>query len=160
MAAGEAQAPRRTMPKAFQSVFFRLAAFFSLGSLCVGIVVEYSDPDLLHALSAARPGAGSSPYVIAMEHLGIRVLPHIVNAMVLTSVFSAGNSYVFCASRTLYGLALEGKMPRFLTKCTRSGVPIYCVSVTLGIALLCESFSRALDFMCIYIWGSISPSVH
>lgn len=138
MAAGEAQAPRRTMPKVFQSVFFRLAAFFVLGSLCIGIIIPYSDPELLHAISAARPGAGASPYVIAMDQLGIQVLPHIVNALILTAVFSAGNSYVFCASRSLYGLALEGKAPRFLTKCTKNGVPIYCVAVTLAIALLCE----------------------
>jgi len=136
MTAGEAQAPRRVMPRAFNSVFYRLATFFIIGSLCVGIVVPYSDPSLLAALSDARPGAGSSPYVIAMERLHIQVLPHIVNALVLTSIFSAGNSYVFCASRTLFGLALEGKMPKFLTRCTRSGVPIYCVAVTLAIALL------------------------
>jgi len=138
MAAGEAKDPRRNMPSAFNGVFYRLACFFILGSLCVGIVVPYNDPDLLNAIAHAHPGAGSSPYVIAMRHLNIPVLPHIVNALVLSAVFSAGNSYVFCASRTLYGLALEGKAPRFLTKCTGNGVPVYCVSLTLAISLLGE----------------------
>ncbi|KAG6889845.1 hypothetical protein C0995_014323, partial [Termitomyces sp. Mi166 len=136
MAAGEAEYPRRNMPSAFTSVFYRLTTFFVLGSLCIGIVVPYNDPDLLNALSNARPGAGSSPYVIAMEHLHIRVLPHIVNALILTAVFSAGNSYVYCASRTLLGLALEGKAPKILTRCNSNGVPIYCVGVTLAISLL------------------------
>jgi amino acid transporter len=136
MTAGEAQDPRRVMPRAFNGVFYRLTLFFMLGSLCVGIVVPYNDPDLINAISNAHPGAGSSPYVIAMVHMKIPVLPHIVNALVLTSVFSAGNSYVFCASRTLFGLALEGKAPRFLTRCTRNGVPIYCVAITLAISLL------------------------
>jgi len=54
----------------------------------------------------------------------------------LASAFSAGNSYVYCASRSLYGLALEGKAPRFLTKTTRNGVPLYSVIVVLLIALL------------------------
>jgi amino acid transporter len=71
-----------------------------------------------------------------MNRLQIGVLPHIVNAMVLASAFSAENSYVYCASRSLFGLALEGKAPRFLTKCTKAGVPIYCVAVVLAIALL------------------------
>jgi amino acid transporter len=137
MAAGEAEAPRRSLPRAFYSVFYRLATFFIIGSLCIGIVVPYSDPDLLQAISDARPGAGSSPYVIAMRHLQIGVLPHIVNALILTAVFSAGNSYVYCASRALFGLALEGKVPRILTRCTASGVPIYCVGVALSISLLC-----------------------
>lgn len=136
MTAGEAENPRRTMPRAFNSVFYRLTTFFVGGSLCVGIVVSYSDPLLLGAISDARPGAGSSPYVIAMERLQIPVLPHIVNALVMTSIFSAGNSYVFCASRTLFGLALEGKVPRFLARCTNTGVPIYCVGVTLAISML------------------------
>lgn len=138
MAAGEAEFPRRNMPQAFRSVFYRLTAFFVIGSLCIGIVVPYSDPALLDALSNARPGAGSSPYVIAMERLQIQVFPHIVNALILTAVYSAGNSYVYCASRTLLGLALEGKAPKFLTKCTTAGVPVYCVGVTLVISMLCS----------------------
>lgn len=140
MAAGEAIDPRNNMPTAFNSVFYRLTAFFALGSLCVGIVIPYNDPDLLNAISNAHPGAGSSPYVIAMQHLKIPILPHIVNALILSAVFSAGNSYVFCGSRTLFGLALEGKAPKFLTRCTANGVPIYCVGVTLALSLICTYF--------------------
>ena len=132
-----AEVPRRSLPRAFYSVFYRLTTFFVVGTLCIGVVVPYSDPDLLQAISNARPGAGASPYVIAMQHLHIRILPHIVNALILTAVFSAGNGYVYCASRTLFGLALEGKAPKFLTRCTASGVPVYCVGVTLAIALIC-----------------------
>lgn len=138
IAAGEVQNPRKILPRAFNSVFYRLTTFFVMGSLCVGIVVSYSDPNLLAALSDARPGAGSSPYVIAMQRLKIPVLPHIVNALVLTSIFSAGNSYVYNASRTLYGLALEGKAPAIFKRCSRNGVPVYCVIVTLAMSLLCE----------------------
>lgn len=124
------------MPRAFNAVFYRLTFFFVLGALCVGIVVPYTDPTIKDALSNGKPGAAASPYVIAMNRLGISVLPDIVNALVLTAALSAGNSYVFCASRSLYGLALEGKAPRFLTKCTKSGVPVYCVLVALGFGLL------------------------
>ncbi|KAH8598862.1 amino acid transporter-like protein [Bisporella sp. PMI_857] len=136
MAAGEAENPRKVMPKAFNGVFYRLTAFFVLGSLCVGILVPYNDKELVAAFKEGKPGAAASPYVVAMNRLQINTLPHIVNAMVLASAFSAGNSYVYCASRSLFGLALEGKAPRILTKCTKSGVPIYCVAVVLAIALL------------------------
>jgi len=136
MAAGEAENPRKTMPKAFNGVFYRLTAFFVLGSLAVGILVPYNDTELKAAFKNGLPGAAASPYVVAMNRLQIRILPDIVNSMVLASAFSAGNSYVYCASRSLYGLALEGKTPRFLTKCNKSGVPVYCVAVTLCIALL------------------------
>ncbi|KAK7408343.1 general amino acid permease agp2 [Neonectria punicea] len=136
MAAGEAENPRSIMPRAYNAVFYRLTAFFVLGSLCVGILVPYDDKELTAAFKDAEPGAAASPYVVAMNRLGIPILPHIVNAMVLLSAFSAGNSYVYCASRSLYGLALEGKAPKFFTKCTRTGVPVYCVIVVLLVALL------------------------
>lgn len=136
MAAGEAENPRHVMPRAYNAVFYRLTAFFVLGSLCVGILVPYNDAELSAAFKNAEPGAAASPYVVAMNRLGIPVLPHIVNAMVLTAAFSAGNSYVYCASRSLYGLALEGKAPRFFTVCTKKGVPLYCVVAVLLIALL------------------------
>ena len=141
MTAGEAERPRTVLPRAFRGVSIRLTTFFILGSLCIGIVVPYNDPDLLNAISKAVPGAGSSPYVIAMQRLGIPVLPHIVNALILWSVFSAGNSYVYCASRTLYGLALEGKAPKLFTKCTKSGIPVFSVTATLVIALSGKSLS-------------------
>ncbi|KAI3548320.1 amino acid permease [Colletotrichum filicis] len=136
MAAGEAENPRKVMPRAFNAVFYRLTAFFVLGSLCVGILVPYNDEELTRAFKDGEPGASASPYVVAMNRLKISGLPHIVNAMVLTAAFSAGNSYVYCASRSLYGLALEGKAPAFFKKCTKKGVPVYCVIAVLLIGLL------------------------
>jgi hypothetical protein len=126
MAAGETENPRKVMPRAYNAVFYRLTAFFVLGSLAVGINVPFNDPDLIAAFKLGKPGAAASPYVIAMNRLRIEGLPHVVNAGVLASAFSAGNSYVYCASRSLFGLALEGKAPRILTKCTKQGVPFYC----------------------------------
>ena len=136
MAAGEAENPRTVMPKAYNKVFGRLTAFFVLGSLAVGINVPYNDRELIDAFENDAAGAAASPYVVAMNRLKIGVLPDIVNAMVLTAAFSAGNSYVYCASRSLFGLALEGKAPRIFTRCTRNGVPIYCVGFVLAISLL------------------------
>lgn len=136
MAAGEAINPRTVMPRAYNAVFYRLTSFFVLGSLAVGILVPYTDQELRAAFDSNKPGAAASPYVVAMNRLQIRVLPDIVNAMVLTSAFSAGNSYVYCASRSLMGLALEGKAPRIFARCTRNGVPFYAVLLVLAISLL------------------------
>ncbi|PNS14567.1 Proline-specific permease [Sphaceloma murrayae] len=136
MAAGEAENPRVVLPRAYKAVFYRLTTFFVLGSMAVGILVPYDDPTLTAAFENSAPGAAASPYVVSMIRLRIPILPDIVNAMVLTSALSAGNSYAYCASRSLYGLALEGKAPKFLRKCTKNGVPIYCVVVVLIIALL------------------------
>lgn len=136
MAAGETENPRVVLPKAYKAVFYRLTAFFVLGSLAVGINVPYNDEEVITAYSTGQPGAAASTYVVAMNRLGIRVLPDIVNAMDLGSAFSAGNSYVCCASRSLFGLAPEGKAPKIFTRRTKSGVPIYCIALTLAISLL------------------------
>lgn len=136
MAAGEAENPRTVMPRAFNAVFYRLTTFFILGSLAVGILVPYNDRELREAFESGSPGAAASPYVVAMRRLGVRILPDIVNGMVLTAAFSAGNSYVYCASRSLYGLALEGKAPQIFTRCTKKGIPIYAVMLVLAISLL------------------------
>jgi amino acid transporter len=134
MVAAEAKRPRIYIKTAFKTVYYRFFIFFFGSALAVGIVVASNDPKL-----ASRAGAGNasaSPYVVAMENLGITVLPDIVNALMLTSIFSAGNTYTYCATRSLYGLALEGRAPRFLRKCTANGVPIYCFAVVMLFPLL------------------------
>ncbi|PBP25844.1 hypothetical protein BUE80_DR003266 [Diplocarpon rosae] len=133
MMAGEASHPRRNLKRAFKTIYLRFGIFFIGGALACGIVIPYNDQNLIDALgdSQASGTAAASPYVIAMQNLGIGVLPHITNALLVTSIFSAGNSYVYCASRTLYSLSLDGHAPRFLRRCTKKGVPIWCFCITM-----------------------------
>ena len=103
-----------------------------LGVLITGMLVPYNDPNLLKSSGTAA----ESPYVIAMTRAGIKVLPHIINAAIFTSAFSAGNSFLFCASRVLYGLALRGQAPKIFTYCTRSGLPLAAVLASSAFGLL------------------------
>ncbi|KAF2755980.1 hypothetical protein EJ05DRAFT_441696 [Pseudovirgaria hyperparasitica] len=132
MVAGEAVSPRTTIKQAFKTVYWRFGVFFIVGALCVGIVVPYNDKTLTHVLSTSGSGTGAaSPYIIAMQNMGIKFLPDLTNALLVTSIFSAGNAYTFCASRSLHGLAVQGQAPKFLRKTTRRGVPIYCFLITM-----------------------------
>jgi amino acid transporter len=138
MVAAEAQRPRSSIKTAFKTLYYRLGIFFVGSGLAVGIIVAYNDPTL-HGVIDSGHGAGTaaaSPYVIAMKNMGIGVLPHIVNALMLTSIFSAGNTYTYCATRGLYGLALNGHAPRLLTKCTAGGVPVYAFCVVMIFPML------------------------
>jgi amino acid transporter len=123
MVAGEAQRPRTYLKSGFKSVYWRFGLFFIGASLIVGIVLPYTEPRLDNAGSGTADG---SPFVIAMQLMGVGVLPHIVNALLCTSIFSAGNAYTYCAMRCLYGLALQGQAPPIFRKCLRNGVPIWC----------------------------------
>lgn len=132
MAAAEAQRPRIVLKSAFKTIYWRFMLFFIAGAICVGIVVPWDDPTLQAILmgEASPAGANASPYVIAMSNMRIDGLPHLVNALLLTSIFSAGNMLTFCATRSLYGLALAGRAPSFFTKTWR-GVPIYAFGLVI-----------------------------
>lgn len=131
MVAAEAKRPRIYIKNAFKTVYWRFGLFFILGALCAGIVLPYNDRTLGEEQDAGTQSAAASPYVIAMTNLGIDVLPHIVNALMVTSIFSAGNTYTYCATRSLYGLALEGRAPKVLRYCTKNGVPLWCFCIVM-----------------------------
>jgi amino acid transporter len=140
MVSAEAQRPSIYIKSAFKTVYYRFCIFFIFGALFVGIACAYNDPQLVDVwgpdASSSSGSAAASPYVIAMENLGVKVLPHIVNFLILTSIFSAGNTYTYCATRALYSLALEGRAPKFLRYCNRSGVPLWCFCVVMCFPLL------------------------
>lgn len=134
MVAAEAKRPSYYIKTAFKTVYWRFGVFFILTALCVGIVIPYNDPTLEGIYNGDGSGGGTaaaSPYVIAMKNLGIGGLPHLTNALMLTSIFSAGNTYTYCATRSLYSMALEGRAPKVLRYCTKSGVPIFCFCVVM-----------------------------
>ncbi|KAJ3543503.1 hypothetical protein NM208_g3550 [Fusarium decemcellulare] len=138
MVAGEAKFPRPYMKSAFKATYWRFLAFFVGSALCASIVIPYNDPALRNVVFGSSEKAGTaaaSPFVIAMSNMRVGVLPHITSALMITSIFSAGNAFTYCGSRTLYGLALEGQAPAVL-KCTKSGVPIYALGVTMLFPLL------------------------
>ncbi|KAI1820869.1 histidine permease [Xylaria intraflava] len=127
MVAGEAERPRIYLKNGFKTVYWRFFVFFVLGALAVGIVIPYNAPELNNGSGTAN----GSPYVIAMQNMGVAVLPHIVNALLLTSIFSAGNAYVYCAMRSLHGLACDGHAPAIFKKTMKNGIPIYAFAVTM-----------------------------
>jgi amino acid transporter len=77
-----------------------------------------------------------SPYVIAMQRLKISGLPHLVNALIITSIVSAGNGLLYSATRTLHGMSLEGHAPKVFSYCTKKGVPLWALCFSLCFCLL------------------------
>ncbi|KAJ9199669.1 hypothetical protein DTO164E3_4554 [Paecilomyces variotii] len=142
-AAGEAVSPRRNIPKATNRFIYRLVAFYVLGSLVIGVTVAYNDKSLLSGIASGSEGAGASPFVIAIQNAGIKGLNHVINAAILTSAWSSGNSWLFAGSRTLYSLACAGQAPKIFARCNRKGIPY--VSVLLTFAIGCISYLNVSD---------------
>ncbi|KNZ74228.1 Dicarboxylic amino acid permease [Termitomyces sp. J132] len=119
---GEAQNPRRNIPIAIRRTFFRILVFYVGGVFVIGLIVPSTNNSLFLA-TKSKTGAAASPFVVATTLVGIKVLNHIINAAILIFVMSAANSDLYIGSRTLYGLAVEGKAPVIFKKVNRMGVP-------------------------------------
>ncbi|KAK8062388.1 proline-specific permease protein [Apiospora hydei] len=135
IASGETANPRRNIPKAIRRVFWRILLFYVLAIFLVGLCVSSRDDRLLDAIARSAPGAAQSPFVIAIQNGGIATLPTIINAVVLSSAWSAGNSFFYASTRVMYAAALDGKAPHFLTF-ERFGVPYACVGATTLLSCL------------------------
>ncbi|PYH72500.1 putative arginine transporter [Aspergillus vadensis CBS 113365] len=132
IAAAETENPRKTVPAAIRKTFYRILFFFVLTIFFIGLLVPYTNENLL----TDGNDANSSPFVIAARLAGVKVLPHIINGVLLTVVLSAANSNVYSGSRILIGLAQEGFAPRWFKKTSKKGVPYYSVAFTAAFGLL------------------------
>jgi amino acid transporter len=134
LAAAETANPRKSLPTAIKQVFWRITLFYIVSLTLVGLLVPYTDPRLLSATSIAD--AAASPFVIAIESAGATILPSVMNAVILVSVISVGNSAVFGSSRTLAALAAQRQAPRVLAYVDRRGRPLVAVLTVSSVGLL------------------------
>lgn len=132
IAAGETENPTKSIPRAIRSTFYRIILFFVLTILMIGLLIPYDNENLL----SDSTDATASPFVIAAQLAGVKVLPGLINGILLCVVLSAANSNVYSGSRILVGLANEGLAPKLLAKTTNGGVPYVAVAFTAAFGLL------------------------
>jgi len=130
--AGETADPAKNVPSAIRWTFWGVFSIFVSTIFFIGITVPSDNPDLLKDAN----DASASPLVIAAKLAGVSVLPHIINAVLLTAVLSAANSCVYSSSRILVALAQEGHAPACFAWTNRLGTPYVAVSASAAIGLL------------------------
>ncbi|KAJ3491909.1 hypothetical protein NLI96_g345 [Meripilus lineatus] len=123
IAGGETKNPRRNIPKAIRRVYIRLLLFYVGGVAIIGLLVPYDDPDL----GLKRSDAAKSPFVIAIRHAGIKGLPSVINAALLSSPWSAASSELYSSSRAIYTLSVNGSAPRIFSRVSKHGLPYVAV---------------------------------
>ncbi|WWC87120.1 uncharacterized protein L201_002006 [Kwoniella dendrophila CBS 6074] len=123
IAAGETINPHKYLPKATKRVTYRIAIFYIVGALLIGMIVPYNDP----ALASGSGNANSSPWVLGIKRAGIPALDSIVNACILVSAWSAGNSYCYIGARIIVAMAIDKQLPSIFKKTNKYGVPYYAV---------------------------------
>ncbi len=149
VAAGETQNPEKIMPKAINSIMWRVALFY------VGSVV------LLSMLLPSDSYSGDqSPFVTVLSKIGVPAAGGVMNLVVLTAAMSSLNSGLYSTGRILRSMAMSGSAPRFTGAMSRTHVPyggilltsFFCVlGVGLNYVVPSEAFEIVLNFAAIGI---------
>ncbi|ORX52420.1 hypothetical protein DM01DRAFT_1336791 [Hesseltinella vesiculosa] len=143
ISAGESQNPHKTIPAAVKQVFVRIVLFYILSMLMIGLCIPYNDPNLLDGAS----NVAVSPFTLVFRLAGAQSAADIINAIILVTMISAGNSGVYSSSRTLMRLSEDGYVPKFFSRVNRFGVPIY--------AVLTSCFVGCLAFLTSFIGSGV-----
>lgn len=158
----EAEHPEKTIPKATNQVIYRILIFY------VGALI------ILFSLSPWREiTIDSSPFVTVFNTLkGFRftiagftiyfthIVANILNLVVLTAALSVYNSSVYCNSRMLYGLSIQGNAPKFLSRLNKNHVPIMAILVSAVFAAICVIINKlipqeALEYLMSFVVSTL-----
>ncbi len=148
VAAGESENPRENVPRAIRQVFWRILIFYILAITVISLIIPYTHPNLL---KGDLENIGVSPFTLVFEKAGLAIAASVMNAVILTSVLSAGNSGMYASSRVLYALARDGKAPRFLGKLNKKGIPMNALLLTTAVGMLAFLASLFGDGI-VYTW--------
>lgn len=117
IAAAETAEPQKAVARATNSVITRVLVFYVGSVLLVVCLVPWNATGI------------ATPYVSALNVMGIPAAAQIMNAIVLTAVLSALNSGLYASSRMLFALTRRGDAPRALARVSRNGVPTRAILV-------------------------------
>ncbi|MBL1116921.1 amino acid permease [Streptomyces sp. 110] len=149
VAAGETENPEKIMPKAINSIMWRVALFY------VGSVVLLS-----MLLPSGSYSGDESPFVTVLSKIGVPAAGGVMNLVVLTAAMSSLNSGLYSTGRILRSMAMSGSAPKFTGAMSRTHVPyggilltsFFCVlGVGLNYVVPSEAFEIVLNFAAIGI---------
>ncbi|PEJ34253.1 gamma-aminobutyrate permease [Peribacillus butanolivorans] len=140
IAAGESENPEKNVPNAIRQVFWRILLFYIGAILILGLLIPYTSPSLL---GGDVDNISVSPFTLVFERAGFAFAASVMNAVVLTSLLSAGNSGLYASTRMLWSMAKDNQAPKFLAKVNHRGIPMNALILTAiigGLAFLTSVF--------------------
>ncbi|WP_410580309.1 amino acid permease [Amycolatopsis sp. lyj-108] len=152
VAAGETENPRKIMPKAINSIMWRIGIFY------VGSVVL-----LAMLMPWDSYSKNESPFVTVLSHIGVPQAGNVMNLVVLTAALSSLNSGLYSTGRILRSMSLAGSAPKFTGVMNKNHVPyggilltsaVCVVGVGLNAVVPSQAFEIVLNFAAIGILGT------
>lgn len=145
--AGESETPEESIPKAIKQVFWRILLFYILAIFVISAIIPYTSPNLLGS------GAGDvaiSPFTLVFKRAGLAAAAGVMNAVILTSVLSAGNSGMYAGTRMLWAMAKNGQAPKIFGLINDRGIPIFALMLTTFVGTL--AFASSIFGTHIYLF--------
>jgi amino acid permease len=148
LAAAETADPVKNVPKAIRTVFWRILLFYVGAIFVAGTLIGYTDPNLLNA---DESHIAYSPFTIILQQIPRfgYYAANIMNAVILSSVLSCGNSSMYVASRMLHAMAHSRKAPKLFGVLNQRGVPVAALLAT-GLVSALTFFSTVVGDKKIY----------
>lgn len=148
--AGEAENPKKTLKDAIQSIIWRILIFY-IGAIFV-IVTVYPWDELTSI---------GSPFVVTFAKVGITAAAGIINFVVITAAMSGCNSGIYSAGRMLYTLGVNGQAPKYFTKISNNGVPLFgTIGVLIGLVIGVILNYLAPENLFVYVYSaSVLPGM-
>jgi lysine-specific permease len=145
---GECEDPVKDVPKAINSIFWRLMLFGVLVIIIISLLIPYNSPYLLNSSMAK---IAYSPFTLLFKIARIPYAGSVMNFIILSAILSACSTCVYTSSRTLWYLSKTRKAPKVFGILSSSKVPVIAVfiSSTIGMASFLAS-KLGLGF--IFIW--------
>ncbi|OBH87397.1 amino acid permease [Mycobacterium scrofulaceum] len=159
IAAGETANPHKIMPRAINSVVFRIAIFYIGSTVLLALLLPHT---------AYRDHV--SPFVTFFSKVGFGGAGSVMNLVVLTAALSSLNAGLYSTGRILRSMAINGSGPKFTAPMTKNGVPYGGILLTavvglLGIVLNAVKPSQAFEIVLhiaavgvVVAWGTIVAS--
>ncbi len=140
IAAAESEQPKEAVTKATNSVIARVLVFYVLSVFLIVAIVPWDSTQL-----------GESPFVAALDIIGIGGAADVMNAIVLTAVLSCLNSGLYVASRMMFALAHRGDAPQWTIKLNSRGVPARAILLATSVGYV-SVIAAALWPETIFLW--------
>src|SRR4051795_5595379 len=140
IAAAESDDPRRAVTKAMNSVIGRVLVFYVLSIFLIVSILPWNSTKL-----------GQSPFVAALDEIGVGGAADVMNAVVLTAVLSCLNSGIYVASRMMFALAKRGDAPQWTVRINSRGVPARAILLATSVGYISVIFA-ALWPETIFLW--------
>lgn len=152
VAAGETENPQKILPKAINSIMWRVGIFYVGSVVLLALLLPYT-----------QYSGDESPFVTVFEKLGVPGAAGVMNLVVLTAALSSLNSGLYSTGRILRSMAMSGSAPKFTGLMNKGQVPYGGILLTAGFGVLGvglnyvvpgKAFEIVLNFASIGILGT------